>query len=152
MNEFKQSAQAASGLIRTISAVILDTRGRVLLVRKVGSEIFIQPGGKPEPGETPLETLARELEEELGVRMNHADARCLGRFEDVAVHEAGHRIKTETWLVKVTGEPVAQAEIAELRWIDPSGPYPVKIAPLSRKHILPALCKRCSPCPIPSAT
>ena len=53
--------------IRIVAAVILDDRGRALLVRKHGARRFIQPGGKPEPGEAPLQALARELDEELGV-------------------------------------------------------------------------------------
>ena len=111
MNASNGQARTLPGLIRTISAVILDSRGHVLLVRKRGSDTFLQPGGKPAPGEAPLETLARELAEELGVAMNRSDARCLGQFEDVAVHEAGHRIRTETWLVTIAGKPGAQAEI-----------------------------------------
>ncbi|KAB2897185.1 MAG: NUDIX domain-containing protein, partial [Dokdonella sp.] len=51
-------------LIRTVAAVIADDAGRVLLVRKRGSRIFIQPGGKPVAGEDALATLARELAEE----------------------------------------------------------------------------------------
>lgn len=54
-------------MIRIVAAVILDDRGRALLVRKHGARRFIQPGGKPEPGEAPLQALARELHEELGV-------------------------------------------------------------------------------------
>ncbi|MFI9168326.1 NUDIX domain-containing protein [Streptomyces lincolnensis] len=33
-----------------------------------GPKIFCLPGGKPDPGEKPLEALSRELDEELGVR------------------------------------------------------------------------------------
>ena len=63
----------------TVAAVIVDRRGRVLLVRKRGSATFIQPGGKREPGETALQTLARELREELGVRLQPAGAELLGQ-------------------------------------------------------------------------
>jgi len=126
-------------LIRTISAVIFDASGRMLLVRKHGSAIFIQPGGKPEPGESALETLVRELDEELGVGVVEGSASCLGRFEDEAVHEVGWRIRTETWVVSITGTPAASGEIAELAWVNPSLPGDLNIAPLSRNHILPAV-------------
>jgi hypothetical protein len=33
---------------------------------------------------------------------------------------------------------VAQAEIAELAWLDPTAPFPMAVAPLSAEHILPA--------------
>ena len=131
-------------LIQTISAVILDTSGRMLLVRKRGSAIYIQPGGKPEPGEAALETLARELDEELGVGIVEGSAVRLGRFEDEAVHEVGWRIRTESWMVSITGTPAASSEIVELRWVDPAATGDLNIAPLSRKHILPALMARLS--------
>ena len=126
-------------LIRTISAVILNEAGKVLLVRKHGSAIFIQPGGKPEPGESALETLARELDEELCVTLVEGSAVRLGGFQDEAVHEVGWRIRTETWIVSIAGAPAASGEIAELHWVDPAAPGDLNIAPLSRNHILPAV-------------
>src|SRR6478609_7813601 len=51
--------------IHVSAAVILDGDGRLLLVRKAGTTAFMQPGGKPEPGESASETLSRELAEEL---------------------------------------------------------------------------------------
>ena len=55
--------------IHVSAAVIVDDTGRVLVVRKQGTTRFMQPGGKPEPGETPSQTLIRELHEELGLRL-----------------------------------------------------------------------------------
>ena len=107
---------SAAEPIRIVAAVIRDPAGRVLLVRKRGSDTFIQPGGKREPGEAALATLARELDEELGVAI--AEAWPLGTFEDAAVHEPGCRVRAEAFAVRVHGTPAARAEIAEARWID----------------------------------
>lgn len=125
-------------LIRTVAAVIADAQGRVLLVRKRGSHLFIQPGGKREAGEDALTTLARELHEELGVTLRAGSARRIGEFEADAVNEPGRRVRGEAFAVAIDGTPVARAEIEELRWIAPRRPWDVKVAPLSAEHILPA--------------
>lgn len=123
--------------IRTVAAVIRDADGRVLLVRKRGSTTFIQPGGKREPGEAPLATLARELDEELGVRLVEAER--FGEFEDDAANEPGRRVRAEVYRVRIDGEPRACAEIEELAWIDPQPPFAIRVARLSARHILPLL-------------
>jgi 8-oxo-dGTP pyrophosphatase MutT (NUDIX family) len=128
----------AGPVIHIVAAVIADAEGRVLVVRKRGSLIFIQPGGKREQGETSLETLARELQEELGVRMDAGTARHLGAFMNIAVNEPGQRVRAETYAVDIEGVPVAGAEIEEIRWVEPGDCAAVPLAPLSRHGIFPA--------------
>lgn len=123
--------------IRTVAAVIANAQGEVLLVRKRGSAFFIQPGGKLEGGEAPLQALARELDEELGVRLDTGRAHYLGEFEADAVNEPGRRVRAQAWRCEVLGKPAARAEIEQLAWLDPRQ-LPKGIAPLSARHILPA--------------
>ncbi len=129
---------SAAEPIRIVAAVIRDPAGRVLLVRKRGTATYIQPGGKREPDEAALQTLQRELAEELGVAMTPGSARALGTFSDRAVHEAGRRVEAEVYLCDVTGTARPGAEIEALAWVDASAPdAALDIAPLSRHHILP---------------
>ena len=76
-------------IVGVVGAVIRDDRGRLLTVRKRGTQRFMLPGGKPEPGEDDATALARELREELGVTV--ISARLLGRFEAEAANELGAR-------------------------------------------------------------
>ena len=128
-------------LIRTVAAVIQNPHGEVLLVRKRGSDFFIQPGGKPEPGEQPLQTLIREVDEELGVTVIPESVVFLGEFEEKAVHEAATRVRSNVFLAKIQGEPTARAEIVELLWVNPHDHGDINIAPLSARHILPRVAR-----------
>jgi 8-oxo-dGTP diphosphatase len=120
------------------AAVILDEAGRVLVVRKHGTTRFMQPGGKPEPGETPSQTLIRELHEELGVLLDEGDLEPLGTFISEAANEPGHRVVAEAFAASIEATQVtAQAELAELRWITPADAANLPLAPLSVEHLLP---------------
>jgi 8-oxo-dGTP diphosphatase len=117
-----------SRIIDIVTAVIRDEGGRMLVVRKRGTAIFMKPGGKREPGEDDLTALARELDEELGCRL--VEAQLLGRFEAPAANEAGFTVKAATYLATVEGEIGVRAEIEEMAWIDIAAPGAVRLAPL----------------------
>ncbi|PQZ49906.1 MULTISPECIES: NUDIX domain-containing protein [unclassified Microbacterium] len=124
--------------IHVSAAVIVDEEGRVLVVRKQGTTRFMQPGGKPEPGESAAQTLIRELDEELGVVLEEADLRPLGTFVSEAANEPGHRVVAEAFAASVAPDAVTvQAELAELRWITPADVTTLPLAPLSVEHLLP---------------
>lgn len=123
-------------IVEVVGAVVRDAGGRMLTVRKRGTERFMLPGGKRESGEDDLAALARELREELGVRL--VSARLLGRFEAPAANEPGATVRSHAYLATIGGEPARQAEIDELHWMDPAAPT-AALAPLLTQHILPAL-------------
>jgi len=124
-------------IVEVVGAVIRDAAGRLLTVRKRGTQRFMLPGGKREPGEDDAAALARELAEELGVGV--ASATLLGRFEAPAANEPGATVRSAAYVVEITGAVVIAAEIEELLWIDPAAPPDVPIAPLLTGQVLPAL-------------
>ncbi len=58
-------------ILLVAACALLDSDGRILLAQRPEGKslagLWEFPGGKVEPGETPEETLVRELEEELGI-------------------------------------------------------------------------------------
>lgn len=74
--------------VAIVAALIRDAEGRVLLVRKAGTRVFMQPGGKREVGEDDLAALDRELAEEIGCNMIAGSAVAMGDFVAPAANKA----------------------------------------------------------------
>jgi 8-oxo-dGTP diphosphatase len=117
-----------AGEAREIVAGLLVRDGRVLLChRSAGRQWFPDvwdlPGGHVERGEPPMKALARELEEELAIRVQQLGP----ELRRVVEPEFALRI----WLVKKwVGDPVnaSPAEHDDLRWFDRSEASSVPLA------------------------
>lgn len=125
--------------IRVVALSVRDAAGRILTVRKRGTDAFMQPGGKPEPGETPEQTGVREIAEELGAEVR--DLRLLGEWSAPAANEPGRTIEAVVLTARLVRMAGPQAEIEEVCWYDPAAPnLPAeRLAPLLRDIVLPAL-------------
>ncbi|HEX8625617.1 MAG TPA: NUDIX domain-containing protein [Allosphingosinicella sp.] len=123
--------------ISIVAAVVLNSGGETLLVRKRGTEAFMQPGGKLADGETNLVALERELAEELGCGMDRTSCRPLGKFSAPAANEPGWTVEAELFAVTLAGKVRPSAEIVEAVWIDPDVEPQFHVAPLTRDHALP---------------
>jgi 8-oxo-dGTP diphosphatase len=130
-------ATQPTGFIHIAAALLIGPDGRTLLVRKRGTEAFMQPGGKIEAHEQPANALARELEEELGLVIDPAHATFLGQFSAPAANEPGFVVKAEIFLLGIDSDVTPAAEIEEVIWIDPATDGDVTLAPLTRDLILP---------------
>ncbi|MFO2463678.1 NUDIX domain-containing protein [Pseudomonas sp. 15FMM2] len=123
--------------IRIAAALLIGNDGQTLLVRKRGTQAFMQPGGKIDAGEQPAEALARELYEELNLRIDPIEAVYLGHFSAPAANEPGFTVEAELFQVFIDVDVLPAAEIEEVRWIDPAGDGGLQLAPLTRDLILP---------------
>lgn len=93
-------------------------------------------GGKPEVGESAHDCALRETREEVSLDLGALAL--LGEFESEAANEPGHRLHSTVYTAELTGEPVAAAEIAELRWTALHGEYD-DLAPMLEFNVLPLL-------------
>jgi DNA polymerase-3 subunit epsilon len=131
-------------VLRIAAAVVTDPGGRSLLVRKRGSGIFMQPGGKIESGESALSALTRELREELGLEVDPGETEYIGSYRAVAANEENTVVRAEVFFLTTAEQPVAGAEIDELLWVERLDDISVEVAPLSRDSLLPLWAARSS--------
>jgi NAD+ diphosphatase len=104
----------------TISALVLDDQGRVLLARRAadpGRGLWDLLGGFQIEGELPLETLSRELEEETGVEIEPLEF--FGAWPD-RYGQDGVWTLNLYWKAQIhSGTPEAADDVAELAWFAP---------------------------------
>lgn len=92
--------------------------GRILSTRSHGKDVYYIPGGKREPGETDLDTLAREISEELTVAIKTDSATHVGTFEAQAHgHPNGTAVRMTCYAADYQGTLTPSSEIAELIWL-----------------------------------
>ncbi|MBM1194618.1 NUDIX domain-containing protein [Pseudomonas weihenstephanensis] len=137
MTRSDQSVPVPTNIIRIAAAVLIGPDGRTLLVRKRGTQAFMQPGGKIDAHEQPIEALARELEEELALKIDPVRATYLGHFCAPAVNEPGFEVQAELFLLHIDADVAPAAEIEEVQWIDSRGDGGLTLAPLTGEVILP---------------
>ncbi|MBO9548769.1 NUDIX domain-containing protein [Pseudomonas sp.] len=124
-------------IIRIAAALLIDPQGRTLLVRKRGTQAFMQPGGKIDAGESPIQALMRELHEELGLHIDPDQAVHLGQFSAPAANEPGFEVQAELFRVDSAEAVAPAAEIEEVLWMAADQTATPELAPLTRDLILP---------------
>jgi 8-oxo-dGTP diphosphatase len=90
---------------------------KLLLVRSTGKNGFYLPGGKPEPGESEIATLLREIREELSCSIELPSI----RYFTTTVAQAygkpeGVQVAIKTYTGELVGIPRPTSEVEELRW------------------------------------
>lgn len=130
-------------VINVAAVVMRDPQGRLLLVRKSGTSLFMLPGGKPVGDESFESTVIRELEEELSLLVDRTKLHFTGIFSAAAANEPGYRVVATVFEHPFVGNPLPRAEIAEFRWQEIEADIvESELAPLILEKILPALSRK----------
>jgi 8-oxo-dGTP diphosphatase len=117
-----------------VTAAVIEENGNVLIGRrKPGRHMggkWEFPGGKIESGETPQESLARELLEELNIRVRIGEFLCSAFYDGdgVSLELLVYRVQ------RLEGEP-ALIEHEELRWVEPGELAGFDLADSDRKVV-----------------
>ena len=129
-------------MIDKVGGIIIKNK-KVLVVRKKTKgnfPEFIIPGGKRETGETDVETLQREIQEEVNLKVVKAEY--VDEYEDIAIFEK-IPIVVKVYLCEVEGEVNVDNEIKEFCWIDKDyKKNGIKVASILEKFVLPELIRR----------
>lgn len=129
---------AASRRIHVAAAIVTDTAGRAIVVRKRGTTGYMQPGGKIERGESALAALIRELDEELHLQVDVDATEFLGSYEAPALNEPGRTVRAEVFALQTDAELTPSAEIDAVYWLEsPDDTDSVPLAPLTLDVLLP---------------
>ena len=120
--------------ITRVAVAIIERRvngaHEVLLAQRPAGKAYAGywefPGGKIEPGESVIQALIREIDEELGICIVTAAEWRVERFSYPHAHVELHFCRTRDW----QGKPIGR-EAQAFRWQSPSA---IQVAPL-----LPAL-------------
>lgn len=122
------------------AALIQNESGEILLARKYGKTIWINIGGRIENGESPIQCLKREIEEETGCRVssNYTPKFFLETPFTPAIDDPNCEVKIIWYKAKLEGIPQPKNEIEELKWVDPHDPN-IELSPQIREFLIPKL-------------
>ncbi len=128
--------------IHKSGGVLLDGAGHFLVTRAIGKGIFVAPGGKPEGDETSLEALAREMMEEVKVKVNTDTAEYLGTFRAPAAGNESKIVEMDVYLIRdSSGMPIHTSEVEELKWVN-TQTHGVPIGSIFEHDVMPILKQR----------
>lgn len=99
-------------LIDTVAWVRIEG-GRILCARPSGKDVFYIPGGKREGDETDLQTLVREIREELTVEIAPETVAHVGTYEALIPDAV---VRMACYTAEYSGDIAVSSEIEEIAW------------------------------------
>ncbi len=130
-------------LLPSVTAILYDAAGAILLVRQREGDVWSTPGGAVDPDESPAEAVVREAREETGLTVR--PVRVLGVFGGPAFvvrypnGDESQYVMTVFECAIVGGEAAPDHdETVELRWVGAAEFSRLHVSPWTRE-VLPRL-------------
>ncbi|WP_431041451.1 NUDIX hydrolase [Streptomyces sp. P1-3] len=133
------NAPQANAVVPSVTAVVRDERGKLLLIHKTDNDLWALPGGGHDVGESIGQTVVREVEEETGISVVVEDI--VGLYTDpqhVMAYDDGE--VRQQFSICFHARPVGGAlrtssESKEVRWVSPADLDKLDIHPSMRLRI-----------------
>jgi 8-oxo-dGTP diphosphatase len=108
-------------IVLVAACALVDSDGRVLIAQRPAGRpmagLWEFPGGKVETGESPEQTLIRELEEELGIIVNEA---CLAPLTFASHTYTDFHLLMPLYVCRRWEQTVTAKEGQKLAWVRPN--------------------------------
>ena len=133
------SAPPANSVVPSVTAVVLDGDGRILLIHKTDNDLWALPGGGHDIGESIARTVTREVEEETGIKVEvegitgiYTDPGHVMAYDDGEVRQ---QFSICFRARPIGGTLRTSSESKEVRWISPLDLNLLDIHPSMRLRI-----------------
>ncbi|MFF9360587.1 NUDIX domain-containing protein [Streptomyces griseoluteus] len=118
------NAPKANSVVPSVTAVVRDDAGRLLLIHKTDNDLWALPGGGHDIGEHIADTVVREVREETGIDVEvdnisglYTDPQHVLAYDDGEVRQQF----SICFRAHVVGGALrTSSESKEVRWIDPA--------------------------------
>lgn len=133
------NAPAANSVVPSVTAVVRNAQGNVLLIHKTDNGLWALPGGGHDVGESVEQTVVREVSEETGIAVVVEDI--VGLYTDpqhVIAYDDGE--VRQQFSICFHARPVGgslrtSSESKEVRWVSPADLDRLDIHPSMRLRI-----------------
>ncbi|MCE6993557.1 NUDIX domain-containing protein [Saccharothrix sp. S26] len=132
-----------------VSAIVQDSTGRLLMIRRTDNDKYTIPGGGQDVGETLAQAVVREVEEETGIHVEVTGL--VGLYSNpnhVIAYDDGE-VRQEFSICfraqPIGGELRTSSESKEVHWVEPNRLPDLDIHPSIRLRIDHGLSNRAEP-------
>jgi 8-oxo-dGTP pyrophosphatase MutT (NUDIX family) len=121
-------------------ALALIRNNKVLMAKNFGIDKYFIPGGKSMGNETEMQTLVREIKEELNVELVKDSIKYFGTFEDIATTHPNNIVQVKLYLGEISGNLKPSSEVEKLAWFGKNDDWE-RLGSVAKTKIMPALVK-----------
>ncbi|MFB7618409.1 NUDIX domain-containing protein [Kitasatospora sp. NPDC056181] len=133
------AAPPANSVVPSVTAVVTDDVGRLLLIHRTDNNLWALPGGGHDIGESVAESVVREVREETGIEVEvvavsglYTDPRHVMAYDDGEVRQ---QFSICFKARPLGGSLRTSEESKEVRWVDPADLDDLDIHPSMRLRI-----------------